>query len=574
MKSFQDFITSDAIIRLLCSYRVRLAEIRHEKYILKGIMPDYPVEQDNYNELSQLLPPRRKWVTLKKDLRYKVNRFSREQALSSIDANMRRLLITIDNAYKTGCKDSWFINLLTFIKDIQDSCQSLTYTVSCPITRPIVKGDIGPDGKIECRPISIFKSYKDRVILSLANKYLTILFDNFFDEDSLAFRAKRNYHTHRNYFTTHHDAIDRILEFRERNAHKNIYVAECDMQKFYDSVRHSIVKKEFARLIHRVHKFYSIDTTAIEHIFYSYLNCYTFPKRVFQLNDDKEYWAYHHINGKFGWVKDELLENGLCTERGISRLKIGVPQGGALSGLIANIVLNCADRNVRKHKGGFLYQRYCDDMILLHTNKKECSRILNSYNTSLKQLMLIPHDIKDVEFNSEQYWKDKSKNVYPWGKTGNEWIGFVGYEIKRSGEVRIRKKSLLKEKNKIKTVVREICKQVTGKKRVTNNSICNTILHKLISMSVGKVALWNYQHIENELCWITGFNRLSDNPYAIKQIKDLDRVRVNALRSAKKYLSRHTAKGNPQKRNTDVTRLGFHGRPFSYFCHYKRMAHQ
>lgn len=111
------------------------------------------------------------------------------------------------------------------------------------ITRPIVKGDIGPDGKIECRPISIFKSYKDRVILSLANKYLTILFDNFFDEDSLAFRAKRNYHTHRNYFTTHHDAIDRILEFRERNAHKNIYVAECDMQKFYDSVRHSIVKR-------------------------------------------------------------------------------------------------------------------------------------------------------------------------------------------------------------------------------------------------------------------------------------------------------------------------------------------
>ena len=346
------------------------------------------------------------------------------------------------------------------------------------------------------------------------------------------------------------------------------------MQKFYDSVRHSIVKKEFVRLIHRVHKSYSIDTTAIEHIFYSYLNCYTFPKRVFQLNDDKEYWAYHHINGKFGWVKDELLENGLCTERGISRLKIGVPQGGALSGLIANIVLNCADRNVRKHKGGFLYQRYCDDMILLHTNKKECSRILNSYNTSLKQLMLIPHDIKDVEFNSEQYWKDKSKNVYPWGKTGNEWIGFVGYEIKRSGEVRIRKKSLLKEKNKIKTVVREICKQVTGKKRVTNNSICNTILHKLISMSVGKVALWNYQHIENELCWITGFNRLSDNPYAIKQIKDLDRVRVNALRSAKKYLSRHTAKGNPQKRNNDVARLGFHGRPFSYFCHYKRMAHQ
>lgn len=574
MKSFQDFITPRAIIRLLCSYRVRIAKTRHEKYILKGIMPNYPVMQDNYNELSKLLPPRRKWVTLKKDLRYKVNRCSREQALSSLDVNMRRLLITIDNAYKTGCKDPWFSNLLTFIKDIQASCQSLSYTVQCPITRPIIKGDIGSDGKVECRPISIFKSYKDRVILSLANKYLTILFDNFFDEDSLAFRAKRNYHTHWNYFTTHHDAIDRILEFREKNAHKNIYVAECDMQKFYDSVRHSIVRKEFRRLIHQVHKSYNIDTTTIEHIFYSYLDCYTFPSKVYQLNNDKEYWNFHHINGYFGWIENELLERGLCAKKGISRLKIGVPQGGALSGLIANIVLNSADRNVRKYKGNFLYQRYCDDMIILHTNKKECSSILKCYNTTLKHLMLIPHDIKDIKFNSEQYWKIKSKDVYPWGVAGNEWIEFVGYEIKRTGEVRIRKKSLLKEKNKIKTVVREICKQVTDQKRVTDNSICNTILHKLISMSVGKVALWNYQYIENELCWITGFNRLSDNPYAIKQIEDLDRVRVNALRSAKKYLLRHTAKGDPQKRNNDVARLGFHGRPFSYFCHYKRMAHQ
>ena len=219
----------------------------------------------------------------------------------------------------------------------------------------------------------------------------------FFDKDSLAFRAKRNYHTHINYFTTHHDAIDRILEFRERNVRKNIYVAECDMQKFYDSVRHSIVKKEFQKLIRQVRKFYSIDTTIIEHIFYSYLECYTFPKNVYQLNNDKYYWNSHHINGYFGWIEKELLECGLCTRKGISRLEIGVPQGGALSGLIANIVLNFADKNVRRYRGNFLYQRYCDDMILLHTNKKECSRILKCYGASLKQLMLIPHDIKDVE---------------------------------------------------------------------------------------------------------------------------------------------------------------------------------
>ena len=108
----------------------------------------------------------------------------------------------------------------------------------------------------------------DRIVISLVNQYLTILFDPLFYSESLAFRASRDYHHQQKYFTTHHDAIDRITEYRLSHENEDIFVAECDMQKFYDSVNHSIIKQEFKRLIAKIKKTNrDLDTSIIEHIF-------------------------------------------------------------------------------------------------------------------------------------------------------------------------------------------------------------------------------------------------------------------------------------------------------------------
>ncbi|MBK7506182.1 MAG: hypothetical protein IPI52_14345 [Bacteroidetes bacterium] len=95
------------------------------------------------------------------------------------------------------------------------------------------------NGKNECRPICLF-NLKDRIILSITNKYLTRLFDDHFEDCSYAFRSKKN--REGTVILNHHDCIKEILDFRKRNLEKPLWVAECDMEKFYDTVNHKIAK--------------------------------------------------------------------------------------------------------------------------------------------------------------------------------------------------------------------------------------------------------------------------------------------------------------------------------------------
>ena len=64
----------------------------------------------------------------------------------------------------------------------------------------------------------------------------------------MAFRPKRMFHG-KIVTTFHHDAIALISEYLSKHKNRQIYVAECDMQKFYDTVDHEIVSQEFLNLL-------------------------------------------------------------------------------------------------------------------------------------------------------------------------------------------------------------------------------------------------------------------------------------------------------------------------------------
>ena len=220
-----------------------------------------------------------------------------KQKLTSYDTNIKRLEKTIKSALKNNSPEIWVNELRDFLVNVKQSVRNPSYHIHKPITYPVSKNKFDDKGHEECRPISIFQSLTDRIVISLVNQYLTILFDPLFYSESLAFRASRDYHHQQKYFTTHHDAIDRITEYRLSHENEDIFVAECDMQKFYDSVNHSIIKQEFKRLIAKIKKTNrDLDTSIIEHIFCDYLSCYNFPQDVFVLNDDKEYWKLHKNN--------------------------------------------------------------------------------------------------------------------------------------------------------------------------------------------------------------------------------------------------------------------------------------
>lgn len=190
----------------------------------------------------------------------------------------------------------------------------------------------------------------------------------------------------------------------------------------------------------------------LRHILKQYLSSYTFNKYVRILSDNQEYFKrYKIINGKFDWVEREFVAEGFYKE--INKAKIGIPQGGALSGFIANLLLHDSDYKVIKELDkDSLYLRFCDDMIILSINRETCERSYKAYTETLKRNKLIVHPHVEPPFEKrDQFWSSKSKLCYKWTSDETKdtfWVGFVGLEINYFGEIRVRRSTLKKELQK------------------------------------------------------------------------------------------------------------------------------
>lgn len=583
MESFVDYVTDKRIIECVCRKRMAEAAKRHNAHHSHVLSFDFKVKDPN-NEVYLLTPPRRQWIQLGDKGRRVVLPDGSKQTISSADRTYRSVLWTIIRDIK-NCQDKPYLyKLKEFIIGVKAKIQDPNYEIKTPITIPIIKKR-KKDAPDEYRPICLFEDLYDAVIIILANRYLSRLFDGFFYEDSLAFRPKRMFHGKMS-TTSHHEAITLIEKYLSQVKNRTVYVAECDMQKFYDTVDHEIVKTEFSRLIN-LSKIDNpkVSFDEITHIFHSYLDCYTFTDNVWNKSKDSSYWKSFNIqNGVFGWVKEYQKRADSPKAR---KPIVGVPQGGAISGLIANIVINRVDSKIAPHihKPNDLYVRYCDDMLLLSTNKRRCRKLFRIYNKEIKCVKLVPHRAEAPSYGTPNYWNTKTKSVYKWISddlmAGSRWIGFVGYEISRSGEIRIRKSSLKKEKRKQKKIVNDLFKLTYKKHRVNDASMELSYRSTMMSMAVGRVTLWNFETLKNEFCWINGFRMLNDNPTVKTQIRDLDRCRNRIINHATKRLERLGAKvggkiakeGNNKKKNEDEDSFFmdfYYGKPFSYYYHYEK----
>jgi len=369
--------------------------------------------------------------------------------------------------------------------------------------------------------------------------------------------------------TTHHDAFARIARIRRRRRKCDFWVAECDIQKFYDTVNHSVLKRTFKKLVARVNRLdpeRPISEAAVR-FFMAYLESYSFNKNVRPLNDPNgTYFADCHMPGcHFAWVADDLKRCGAY--RSFSNAKIGVPQGGALSGLIANILLDQVDKALTKNcDRNLTYVRYCDDMIIMHPRKRKCREYRDLYEAELRKLRLLPHPAKEVKTYNREFWEAKSKQPYKWGPRGLvPWVGFVGYEVNAGGDVRVRKSSLAKEMQKQYDTVQEVVRAIRGQPRASHKTIQESVANRLIQMSVGRVRLHNFQTVANELCWVNGFQHLTDNKYSRIQMRRLDACRSRLLQWLKKYLM--GVEGVEPTAKSKQRQLVYYGKPFSYYYH-------
>lgn len=462
MKSFQEFVTPDMVTFLLARERAKCVSHNRSAKARGGSS-----SLDLTTVLDTMLPPHAVWVRPDKRSRAKHDR--RWQ-------NTHVITKAIEKARKANpinAKDAVYLgNLDAFIERIRQRAADPDISFEAPSTIPMFKKEkvSGKIVKVIYRPISVYSNLEDKILIALASRYLMAIFNNSLHEEILSYRPARQYHgSSRRVITSQMDAVANAKEFRGTHG-PEIYVAECDIQKFYDIINHDKVLEAFDTLAqqHNIGGYASARP-----LLKAYLDSYNFLNCVWAENANDKFWEgprsrYRH--GKyarnreaafcFEWVDRESFTDPVhgcysSSEYASAVGNIGIPQGGALSPVIADVVMNMVDQPVIKEQDKErFFNRYGDDILLMHTDRKKCHELIEAYRSSLRDWKFIYHPFENFSTYKKGcstcrcYWDAKSKDAFLWGSgegQAAEWVGFVGYEIRCDGAVRLRRSSLDKK---------------------------------------------------------------------------------------------------------------------------------
>lgn len=447
--SFEAYITPQNVARLLTK------EIG--KYI--GLKKQY--HPAHYAQLCQLLPPISYWGLLPKDKRG--DKQAKRQA-------MQRLQHIITRHLNGQTTYPYMQRLMRFVSNLKDIARDPnTYSFPSLFIKANIK-ETDNDGTIVCRPVSTYRDLTAKILTTLMASYIKSWLDPLLHDNNMAYRAARTWLDQPNVVTSNINAVDLLMRYRQQHNHQPIYIAECDISKFFDTVDHRVVISAMKTTLRRAGR--ETDSSFLT-LFERFIHSFNFKRDVYNLNNDQRYWrtifgpeADNHTY-RFAWVHPIPSE------------PVGIPQGVALSPIITNMLLNIIDEQLlqdRMTNGSItdpqlLYVRYCDDILIAHTDQQVCRQLLSSYCNILNEYRFTYHPVKSVSDMKDgalllrddngkiPFWSAKSKNVYLWGEgsqNASRWIGFLGYEISREGHIRLRKSSVQIQAERIYKSARKI----------------------------------------------------------------------------------------------------------------------
>ena len=527
MLSFIEYASEQRILELLIKERVKIAL----KGKLKGVSTDRIINRAACGEVLTtteqvftIMPARNSWHRPRKQER-RLN--SGEESKSHKQILTRSIAITIQQHRKLKTSPQYLKNLDAFVSSLREdicSCEPITFNSIKIIGK---KKKVNSEDVEILRPICVFESLREKLLIALASKYLTEVFDCLLHEEILSYRPLRRYHgSETPVLTDRNNAIQNIHAYRKAHRCGTLYVVECDIQKYFDTINHDVIRSCFKTFADKVKAIdANFDYSQVERIVEAYLNSYSFYRNVESKNEEIKV-----RNQQFEVPKAHLfIERGCYTAEVFetAKSKIGIPQGGALSALMSNVILHTIDSESilgRPDRNRF-FCRYGDDILLMHTSKAECEALINKYCEALTQHKLLYHDfisVADKEFRKANgvsvrpiLWDQKSRKPFLWGRSNTEkesvdWIGFLGYEMRYTGEVRLRRSSF---DNKIKTIKRKYysgakTKFAKGEGTYTAEKV-STLISNRIEKFVGD--------------GLTGSNSLNRNKYSLTQALKLNR---------------------------------------------------
>jgi len=240
--------------------------------------------------------------------------------------------------------------------------------------QPVLRVEIPkPDGGVRLLGIP---TVTDRLIQQAISQILSKEYDQTFSDNSYGFRPKRSAH----------DAIRKAKGYMKEGYR---WVVDMDLEKLFDKVNHDRLMATLAKRIH--------DKSLLKLI-------------------------------------RKFLQSGVMINGVVSSTGEGTPQGGPLSPLLSNIVLDELDKELEKR--GHKFVRYADDCNIYVKSKRAGERTIASVQRFVEGTLRLKVN------------ESKSAVDRPWNR---KFLGF-SFSHHKEPKVRVAKTSLQRMKKKIREI--------------------------------------------------------------------------------------------------------------------------
>lgn len=263
--------------------------------------------------------------------------------------------------------------LLTFLKENREQLiQQLKDGKYKP--NPVRRVEIPKETKGEIRKLGV-PTVVDRVFQQAITQVLSPIYEKQFSDNSYGFRPKRGAH-------------DALKQCQQNVNDGYVYVVDMDLEKFFDTVCQSKLIEILSR---------TIKDGRVISLIHKYLNAGVINRGVFEKTD------------------------------------IGMPQGGPLSPLLSNIMLNELDKELERR--GHRFVRYADDCMVFCKSRKSAVRTMEN---------ILPYIEKKL-FLKVNRRKTKVAHV-----SKVKYLGYGFYRYKGKCKMRVHPKSIAKMRARLK----------------------------------------------------------------------------------------------------------------------------
>lgn len=254
-------------------------------------------------------------------------------------------------------------------------------------------------------------------------KFMTHIIDQHFIEHSYAYRPKKS-------------AKKALMQVQSLIQAGYVHVLDADISKYFDNVRHDVLLKQVASLFP--------NEPELLHLIYRYM----------KTGWIKEASKNQPITGK---IREPIQkdEAGNIIRGNYCKRTLGIPQGGILSGLLANLYLNDFDHALLERFPNVRYVRYADDFLIFCQSLQECNKthqFAESYLSTHLGLELHP---KKTRYR--QIAEPRLKRAEP-------FVDFLGYRVCEK-RIKIQPKNMRAFKDKMTEIINQWAKskELVGK---------------------------------------------------------------------------------------------------------------